>query len=157
MHKAQLQHLKEKARAASPGPWRQELTSSVNVSSVAHHYCVTPASPSSVIFALTGEECDAQAQRNAQFIAAANPAVVQLLIAEIERLDRALDESLAENDRRHKMCDALAEGAASHFGEFIGEHSNANCPWINALQLLNTRPEFMRCGCGATTAQEKAQ
>lgn len=157
MHKAQLQQLKEKARAASPGPWQQELARSVNVSSVAHHYCVAPAQPSSKIFALTGEECDAQARHNAQFIAAANPAVVQLLIAEIERLDRALDESLAENDRRHKMCDALAQGAASHFSEFIGEHTNTNCPWINALGLLDTKPQLTRCGCGATSTQEKTQ
>jgi len=79
------------------------------------------------------------------------------LLDDIDRLDHALDASITESERRHDMCDALAQGVASHFNEFIGEHSNANCPWTAALQVLDLKPEFTHYACGAAIAKVDGQ
>jgi hypothetical protein len=36
------------------------------------------------------------------------------------------------------MADVLAAAIGNYFGESIGEHSDTNCPWQNAIKLLAT-------------------
>lgn len=43
---------------------------------------------------------------------------------------------LKDRDRYHEMADELADAIAKHFGVEIGEHSNMNCPWENALEWI---------------------
>ena len=54
-------------------------------------------------------------------------------------------QTIRERDFNAEMADNLANGIAEHFGADIGEHSSANCPWVQALDLLNTKPEFIEC------------
>ena len=54
----------------------------------------------------------------------------------IDQLDSALDRTMAERDQYHEVADRLAEAIAAHMREDIGEHSNANNPWANALELI---------------------
>lgn len=53
--------------------------------------------------------------------------------------DDLWDKTMQDRDRYHEIADSLADGIAEHFGAEIGEHSSANCPWENALELLATR------------------
>lgn len=46
---------------------------------------------------------------------------------------------LSDDDPRSaelEAADELAEAIASYFGEETGEHSNNNCPWENALEII---------------------
>ena len=61
-------------------------------------------------------------------------------------------QTIRERDYNAEMADKLAEGIAEHFGANIGEHSSANCPWVQALDLLNTKPEFIECAGSKRTA-----
>ena len=45
-------------------------------------------------------------------------------------------DTLRDRDRYHEMADELADAIAKHFGVEIGEHSNMNCPWENALEWI---------------------
>ena len=62
--------------------------------------------------------------------------------------------TIKERDRYHEMADKLADSIANHFGIDIGEHSNMNCPWENALEwIYPITPEkrfdgFYYCTCG---------
>lgn len=51
----------------------------------------------------------------------------------ISELDRSETQLIAERDRAVEMADKLAEKIAQLEGLEIGEHSNGNCPWTNAL------------------------
>lgn len=46
------------------------------------------------------------------------------------------DQVLRERDRYHDIADKLADAIATHFSIDIGEHSNMNCPWTNALEWI---------------------
>ncbi|WP_407971412.1 hypothetical protein ACJ51O_07885 [Burkholderia pyrrocinia] len=50
--------------------------------------------------------------------------------------DELWDQTLRERDEYHEMADKLAAAIAAHFGVDIGEHSNANCPWDEALEVI---------------------
>lgn len=50
--------------------------------------------------------------------------------------DRLWDETLRDRDAYHEWADKLAEAIAKHFGADIGEHSNQNCPWTEALEVI---------------------
>lgn len=85
-----LDHLEAAANAATPGPWlerHEDVYSEVD----AHvAFCLTVCS--------SAAECcitKKQAQANAAYIAAANPAVVLELIAEIRKLRRGTRHSRA--------------------------------------------------------------
>jgi len=54
----------------------------------------------------------------------------------IAELDRAVDEELRNRDRYQDMADKLAESISEYFGVDIGEHSNVNCPWERALDVI---------------------
>lgn len=48
--------------------------------------------------------------------------------------ERAHGQTVGERDHAEDMADKLAAVIARITGSDIGEHSNANCPWRNALQ-----------------------
>lgn len=52
--------------------------------------------------------------------------------------DELWDKTLRDRDHYHDMADKLAEAIAEHFGVDIGEHSNMNCPWQTALEVIGT-------------------
>ena len=45
-------------------------------------------------------------------------------------------QTIKERDYYHEMADKLADAIAKHFNVDIGEHSNINCPWENALEWI---------------------
>lgn len=82
-------------------------------------------------------------------------AEVQRLGALVEKLEQDETGTIDERDNNAEWADKLAAAIATHFGVDIGEHSNANSPWANALEafantpVLPTRPLTGRCGvCG---------
>jgi hypothetical protein len=50
--------------------------------------------------------------------------------------DGELLEEIRDRDRYHEKADDLANAIAKHFRVEIGEHSNANCPWDVALDIM---------------------
>lgn len=50
--------------------------------------------------------------------------------------DELWDQALRERDEYHETADKLAAAIAKHFGVDIGEHSNLNCPWDEALEAI---------------------
>lgn len=54
-----------------------------------------------------------------------------------EREEEACLKALEERDSYHDWADKLAGAIASHMREEIGEHSSANNPWANALNLID--------------------
>ncbi|MBB2928349.1 hypothetical protein [Paraburkholderia silvatlantica] len=50
--------------------------------------------------------------------------------------DELWDQTLSERDEYHEMADKLAAAIAAHLGVDIGEHSNANDPWEEALEAI---------------------
>lgn len=61
---------------------------------------------------------------------------------------------MKERDLYSDKADELAQAIADHFGVNIGEHSNMNYPWENALEwIYPITPErrfdgFYYCWCG---------
>lgn len=51
--------------------------------------------------------------------------------------DPLCDDALTDRDRYHDVADELADAIAKHFDVEIGEHSNMNCPWENALAWIS--------------------
>lgn len=55
--------------------------------------------------------------------------------------DHLWDETIRDRDTYHEWADKLAEAISKHFGAYIGEHSNTNCPWAEALEAIeNAEP-----------------
>lgn len=54
--------------------------------------------------------------------------------------DKPWDQTLQERDSYHKWADRLAAAIAAHTGVDIGEHSNVNNPWQEALDALPWQP-----------------
>jgi len=50
--------------------------------------------------------------------------------------DDLWEQTLRYRDTYHEWADKLAEAIAKHFGVDIGEHSNMNCPWSEALDAI---------------------
>ena len=50
--------------------------------------------------------------------------------------DDLWDATLRDRDTYQEWADKLAEAIAKHFGAEIGEHSNMNCPWAEALDVI---------------------
>lgn len=56
--------------------------------------------------------------------------------------DDLWDQTLRERDSYHEVADKLAEAIATYFDADIGEHSSNNCPWDQALQVIeSTAPQ----------------
>ena len=92
---------------------------------------------------------------NAAYIAAANPATLLALLDRIDELERAdaeyaergtinVDDLIIQRDYWEKIATALAERVGEHFGFEVGEHSNMNCPVLNALESKWTDPPTER-------------
>jgi uncharacterized Zn finger protein (UPF0148 family) len=52
--------------------------------------------------------------------------------------DELWDQTITDRDMCHEWADKLAEAIAKHFGADIGEHSNQNCPWHEALEVIES-------------------
>lgn len=63
------------------------------------------------------------------------------LFTESQAKELANEQIMAERDSYHEMADKLAERIAEIEGLEIGEHSNCNCPWRNALQGVSAEPD----------------
>lgn len=50
--------------------------------------------------------------------------------------DQLWDQTIRDRDTYHEWADKLAEAIAAYFGVDIGEHSNQNCPWAEALEAV---------------------
>lgn len=53
-------------------------------------------------------------------------------------LDRQADQLLTERDRAQEAADELSSAIAAYFDVDIGEHSNLNDPWAEALEVIRT-------------------
>lgn len=45
--------------------------------------------------------------------------------------------TLGQRDQCYEWADKFADAIAAHFREDIGEHSNLNDPWRNAINLID--------------------
>ncbi len=63
--------------------------------------------------------------------------VAETRLAEVER---DMDQLIGERDHAQDMADKLADALAALLGVEIGEHSSENCPWQNALEAFEERP-----------------
>lgn len=52
--------------------------------------------------------------------------------------DELWDKTLRDRDQYHKWADKLAEAIGTYFGVYIGEHSNQNLPWSEALDAITS-------------------
>lgn len=50
--------------------------------------------------------------------------------------DELWEQTIGERDNHHEWADKLANAIATYFGAEIGEHSNMNCPWAEALEVI---------------------
>ncbi|MDN7703307.1 hypothetical protein QZM15_33010 [Burkholderia sp. AU44665] len=67
--------------------------------------------------------------------------------------DQLWDQTLRERDEYHEAADKLAAAIAKHFGVDIGEHSNVNCPWNEALEVIeNAAPASAPVGTARDTS-----
>lgn len=64
--------------------------------------------------------------------------------------DELWDKTLRDRDTYHEWADKLAEGIAKYFGIEIGEHSNQNLPWAEALEHIEAISAAPVSGQGAT-------
>lgn len=55
-------------------------------------------------------------------------------------LDAALTQTIGDREQYHEWADRLAGAIGMYFGVDIGEHSNANCPWAEALDAAPDTP-----------------
>lgn len=56
------------------------------------------------------------------------------LRADLSASERAHSQTIGERDAAQEAANELADAIAIFFGGDIGEHSNLNCPWTNALE-----------------------
>lgn len=64
-------------------------------------------------------------------------AELSTLRAQVAELERSETQLIGERDEAVSMADKLAYGIAEEFRVDVGEHSSANCPWEEALEVLN--------------------
>jgi len=67
---------------------------------------------------------------------AAPPATTGASTAPRPTDDELWDATLRDRDAYHEWADKLADAIAKHFGVEIGEHSNQNLPWAEALEAI---------------------
>lgn len=60
----------------------------------------------------------------------------------------AHEKTLEQRDHASDKADQLAYKIAEFAGVDIGEHSNLNCPWDNALEIDLTRPDTAKDDVG---------
>jgi hypothetical protein len=54
--------------------------------------------------------------------------------------DKLWDQALRERDYNAEIAGKLADAISQYFNEEIGEHSSANCPWLEALRVIEEAP-----------------
>lgn len=81
---------------------------------------------------------------------------VRRLQAENAELDRAVTEEIDQRDANAEWADRLAYAIGSIHE--IGEHSSANNPWAQAIELLeNQRAEVSRLSAALVEAEQREQ
>ena len=56
--------------------------------------------------------------------------------ARIAELEAALEDEVGKREMREDMCDLFSGQIGRLFGADVGEHSNTNDPWQNAMELV---------------------
>ena len=56
--------------------------------------------------------------------------------AAVEKERASEMDTIRDRDQYHEWADKLADAIAKYFGRDIGEHSNVNCPWDEALDVI---------------------
>jgi len=64
-------------------------------------------------------------------------AVIAELKSSVDELDDAICEEIYNRDNWEAKATKLADCVGEYFNEYIGEHSSANCPILNAHEILN--------------------
>lgn len=77
-------------------------------------------------------------------------AVLAVLAAQDAEEERASLQTIDERDKAQDMADRLAEAIAQITGVEMGEHSNVNDPWQNALQAATEYAETGGVAVGLT-------
>jgi hypothetical protein len=166
---AELAELRKLAEAATPGPWAQKNKKIPYVwgtdNERGYQIHSMPIGDAAADF---HPDTRATWLKDAAYIAAANPAVILRLLAapaspaaapkqassEPRPSDDELwDATLRDRDTYHEWADKLAEQIAAITTTDIGEHSNMNCPWQNALDACD---EYWKLGANAVQ-QEQAK
>lgn len=82
----------------------------------------------------------AQTETRARDLVAGRPYIeiepLGVIAAPVNGGERELGQVIDERDQYHDAAEKLADAIAKHFGVEIGEHSNLNCPWQNALDHI---------------------
>jgi len=71
--------------------------------------------------------------------------------------DHLWNETIRDRDTYHDWADKLAEAIATHFGAEIGEHSNMNCPWAEALEVIECAEPASQEGAHAALEEVRPQ
>lgn len=72
----------------------------------------------------------------ARLIAHIDAHTARAVAAAVEKERVSEMDTIRDRDQYHEWADKLAEAIAKHFGGDIGEHSNVNCPWSEAMDLI---------------------
>lgn len=62
---------------------------------------------------------------------------ITALNQELRQNERDCIQVITERDHNAEMADKLADAIGDYFGQDIGEHSNVNCPWTAALEMID--------------------
>ena len=81
-----LEELKKRALAATPGPWKFAVGSANDPMPVFKWVCGAWSVEDRTLYAVAGPHADTQSRNDAKYVIAANPAVVLKLIAEHQEL-----------------------------------------------------------------------
>lgn len=130
-----LDAIRARAEAATPGPWTMRDGWGPTTDGLMHFTRIANGDHDSVLSA-DGPDI-AGSRANAEFIAHARHDIPALL-AEVDRLRSQLDVQLGqvidERDRAEETADDLADLVGEIVGEEVGEHSSDNDPRANALR-----------------------
>lgn len=75
-----------------------------------------------------------EAEKHVSALLAAQP------VAQRPTDDELWDQTIRDRDTYHEWADRLAEAIAKYFSVDIGEHSNMNLPWAEALEAVPETP-----------------
>lgn len=71
--------------------------------------------------------------------------------------ERSHELTIDQRDHAEEWATKLADAIGEHFGREVGEHSSGNCPWENALELLNTAPPAAEHPYSTTSDKYRAE
>lgn len=70
--------------------------------------------------------------------------------------DALWDATIRDRDQYHEWADKLADAISKYFGAYIGEHSNTNLPWAEALEAIEAAEPFAAAQPEAKAAPAQA-